>query len=165
LNNQDILVKMAGGVFSFRVSVLLFRVFNFLHQRKNHDSGYSFPGGHVSFGEVSTDTIIREFKEEIGIDITPSRLLWIGEIFFPWAQSDCHQISLYYQVIFRDETQIPSDDDFFVLDEIEEKRHRLLFTWIDLSELENIDLYPIDAKKKLLNLSGQIEHFIYRESH
>ena len=37
-------------------------------QNAEGDDGYAFIGGHVAFGETTDETLVREFKEEIGAD-------------------------------------------------------------------------------------------------
>jgi 8-oxo-dGTP pyrophosphatase MutT (NUDIX family) len=65
-------------------------------QRPIYDSGYSFPGGHVSFDETNEQTLIREFSEEISADITVNGLRWVGENFFSWVSLDqVAEIELY----------------------------------------------------------------------
>jgi mutator protein MutT len=39
-----------------------------------HDGGYSFPAGHLNGNETLIQTIIREAKEEIGIELIPEDL-------------------------------------------------------------------------------------------
>ena len=65
----DILFKTEDFVLSYRVAGLLIVNEKILLQRPVNDTAYSIPGGHVSFGETNKMTLIREFKEEIGVDI------------------------------------------------------------------------------------------------
>ena len=47
-------------------------------RRKNtgyEDGNYSVPAGHVEEGELPTETMVREAREEIGIDIAPSDIV------------------------------------------------------------------------------------------
>jgi len=50
--------------------VLLLRRFNTDYE----DGNYSVPAGHVDKGELVTNTLIREVKEEIGIDINKTNI-------------------------------------------------------------------------------------------
>ena len=45
-----------------------------IDRQKKDWAGITFPGGHVAFGETTAETIVREFKEEIGADIKVERL-------------------------------------------------------------------------------------------
>ena len=65
----DILFKTDDYVFSYRVGGLLIHNGKVLMQKAVDDDGYAFIGGHVAFGETTAETIVREFKEEIGADI------------------------------------------------------------------------------------------------
>ncbi|MEW8994538.1 NUDIX domain-containing protein [Clostridium sp.] len=83
--SKDILFKNDDFVFSYRVAGILIKNNKILLQRPTGDTGYAIPGGHVSFGETNEETLIREFREEIGVDIKVNGLKWVGEIFFPWG--------------------------------------------------------------------------------
>ena len=163
MKKQDLLFKSKAGLFSYRVSGVLIRDGKVLLQHVIDDPAYAFPGGHVNFGEVSQDALIREFKEEIAADIRPLRLLWVGENFFPWGEEECHQICLYYQVALCDATQIPLEGSFYAQDYLSGKRIGLEFCWFPISSLEDIDVYPTLCKVKLGNLSDQVETFVFRQ--
>ncbi len=161
--NNDILFHIPAGVFSYRVAGILIRDGKVLLQRPPGDPGYAVPGGHVSFGETSQDALVREFKEEIGADIRPVRLLWVGENFFPWGEERCHQIGLYFLVELCDETQIPLDRTFYAYDELEQQRVHLEFSWIPLANLDSVLVYPVFLKEKLRPLTDEVELLVYRE--
>lgn len=163
LENKDILFKTEENIFSYRVAGILIRNGKVLLQRPTDDPGYAFPGGHVSFGETNEETLIREFKEEIATDIKVGGLQWIAEIFFPWGGKPCHQICLFYRISLCDESQIALSGTFNARDELERINTDLKFSWIPLPEIKNIELYPVNAKQMLLELSDRIEHFIYKE--
>ena len=108
----DILFHTDKFVFSYRVAGILLHNNKILLQKPTNDTKYAIPGGHVEFGETNAQTLTREFKEEIDVDITVGALKWVAESFFPWGDKPCHQICLYYEVALNDETQIPLDGVF-----------------------------------------------------
>lgn len=160
---QDILFKMDVGVFSYRVAGILIHNGKVLLQHPVNDPSYAFPGGHVNFGETSQEALVREFREEVATEIVPGRLLWIIEAFFPWGRKRCHQVGLYYQVELCDNTQIPLDGCFMMPNEVERKISSVEFAWFPLPALDQIEVYPTCTKEKLMDLSGNVEHWVYQE--
>ncbi len=62
--------------------------------RKKPDwPGITFPGGHVENGESFTDAVIRETKEETGLDIFSPQLCGIKD----WCEKDCRYVVLLYK--------------------------------------------------------------------
>lgn len=163
MKQKDILFETEENIFSYRVAGILIRDGMILLQRPVNEKGYSFPGGHVSFGETNKETLKREFKEEILVDINVDSLQWVAEIFFPWGDRRCHQICLFYNISLCDETQIALSGTFNALDELNRVKVDLEFSWIQLSEIKDIVLYPVNAKEKLPVLSNQIEYFIDKQ--
>ncbi len=102
---RDIIFKTDEYVFSYRVAGLLIYNNRILLQRPINDNSYALPGGHVELGETNEETLIREFKEEINVNIIVDSLQWVGKIFFPWSSDNkpCHQICLYYKIELADD--------------------------------------------------------------
>lgn len=160
---SDILFKTDDYIFSYRVGGVLIHKGKVLMQNAEGDDGYAFIGGHVAFGETTDETLIREFKEEIGADITTERLLMVNENFFPWGNYPCHQMNLFYLVSLKDESQIPLDRNFKALDDLGNERFELNMCWIPLEDVPNMCIYPQQAKQYIVNLPEEIVYFVSRE--
>ena len=160
---SDILFKTDDYIFSCRVGGVLIHNGKVLMQNAEGDDGCAFIGGHVAFGETTDETLVREFKEEIGADIKIERLLMVNENFFPWDNRPCQQINLFYLISLKDETQIPLDRDFKALDDLGNGRVELNMCWIPLEDVANTNIYPPQAKEYIANLPDNIVHFIYKK--
>lgn len=161
--SNDILFKTNEYVFSYRVAGLLLHNGKVLLQKPQNDTVYAVPGGHVALGETNEETLVREFKEEINAEIKVGKLKWVGEIFFSWGDKKCHQICLFYNVILNDNTTIPLNGAFCGTETLEDKSFKLEFSWIDIKDLDTIELYPIEAKKYIAEGISRVEHFVYKE--
>lgn len=158
---MDILWKQKGKTFSYRVAGIVRQDDKILLQRPKNDD-YAIIGGHVSFGESSSEALKREFLEELHAQIEVDRLLAIGEIFFQWNQSDCHQICLYYLVHFVDEF-FPSEGIFHGYDQWDNERIDLDFCWVPLEQLqEGTKVYPLQLLPYLIEPTDEIVHFVER---
>ena len=153
---MDILYKTENWVFSYRVAGICVRDGKELLQKPMKDTAYALPGGHVAFGETNEETLVREFKEELGVDIRVGELKWVAENFFPWGDKACHQICLYYMV----DGPISADTQFMG---IEERNIPLGFFWIPISQLKDLEVYPVEARELLAKLDEGVQHFVYKE--
>lgn len=159
----DLLFKSEDGVFSYRVAGICIREGRVLLQTTTgEDRSFAFPGGHVSFGETNAQTLIREFKEEIGAEISVGELKWVAEVFFPWGKKPCHQICLYYMVEIRN-PEIPGDGKFLGKEHLEGRSFDLEFHWVPLEKAAELELYPTDCRKLLGQLDQGVQHFVYKE--
>lgn len=159
----DILFKTDDWVFSYRVAGICVQSGKVLLQTTTgEDRSFAFPGGHVEFGETHTQTLIREFKEEIGADITVGDLKWVAEIFFPWGNKPCHQICLYYMVEILN-PEIPDEGIFMAQEYMEGRSFNLEFHWVPLNEVEGLEVYPTQTPGLLRKLDESVQHFVYRE--
>ena len=61
---------------------------------------WTVPGGHIEVGETAENAIKREVMEEVGLDITPIKLLLVQEAVYPKNFNLCkHFIFLDYLCI------------------------------------------------------------------
>lgn len=89
-------LETGDDCFNYRVVGIAFhedRVF--LHQGAGEDF-WTFPGGRAEFGESAEQTLKREMREELDVEVEVVRLLWFVEHFFTYAGMQYHEIALYF---------------------------------------------------------------------
>lgn len=161
---MDILFKTDDWVFSYRVAGICVQNGKVLLQKPTNDNAHAFPGGHVEFGETNEETLIREFKEEIGANIRVGELKWVAEAFFPWGGSrkPCHQICLYYLVEILN-PEIPKTGMFMATERIEGRNFELEYHWVPIENVGNLEVYPTETPALLQKLHESVQHFVYKE--
>ncbi len=102
---------------------------------------YFLPGGGVWFHEKLEDCLVREVKEETGLDVKAERLLWVRDFIegFP----DEHGIEMFFLATIvggRMRTEPLYDVEW------------LEFSFIKVEELERIRFYPTSFIAKLQKL-------------
>jgi ADP-ribose pyrophosphatase YjhB (NUDIX family) len=160
---SDILFRTENYIFSYRTAGILVHENKVLLQKPNNSGDYAFPGGHIAFGETNEETLIREFREELGADIEVAELKWVEENFFSWGDKPCHQICLSHLIKLKDTAQIPLNSRFISKEYRENDDNAIYFYWIPINEVKNINVYPANAAELLLKLDDGVKHFVYRE--
>lgn len=68
-----------------------------------YDGKLDLPGGTIEFNEKPSNALIREFKEEVGIDIKDYELFDVDSVSFEWEFKDMlinvYHIGIFYKVI------------------------------------------------------------------
>lgn len=93
------------------------------------------PGGHIESGEKAEETLIREFKEELGITITVKRYLGAVEQTFTELGKFHHGINHIFLV----------DSDDLIEDPISKEDH-LDFFWADSNDTGKMNLLPFPLR-------------------
>ncbi|GAB2318633.1 hypothetical protein IRB23SM22_08910 [Alkalibacterium sp. s-m-22] len=160
---SDILFHHDNYIFSYRVSGILVCDGKVLLQAPKDMDEYAFIGGHVALGETNEETLIREWREEVGADIEVGELKWVEENFFSWGDKPCHQICLSYLVHLKVTSQIPLDGSFVSKEYLEEDKNAIFFHWVSLPNVKNLAVYPTKAAELLPLLDEDVKHFVYKE--
>ncbi len=121
--------------FNIRVYGLLINELNQVLISDECRNGFSFtkfPGGGMEFGEGFKETLIREFQEELGIEIHVNELFYFNEFFQVSKFNPKDQLfSFYYKVSYDDWKSIITNQHDVPL-KTEGEKHR----WISLNELK-----------------------------
>ncbi len=149
---KDILFDVDGILFSYSVCGVLIKNNKILLTKVGDD--YYLPGGHSQIGETSQETIVREFKEETGLDVDPLSVISTYENFWKRNEKDCHQLCVYYKLKMVDETQE------LVLNSDTKGTE---YVWLELEKLKTINLFPNGISDQILNRVNDNNHFIYKE--
>lgn len=150
---KDILVDINGTVFSYQVAGILINDSKILLTTKDNIK-YELPGGHVQIGENTRETIIREFKEEIGIDVNVDQFVASYESFYKYNGNDIQQIQMIYKISYKDKSQIIKINP----DNINPK-----YIWIDMNQLDYYKLSPKGIIKIIKEDKIYINHMIIND--
>lgn len=130
--------------FNIRVYGLLINELNQVLVSDECRNGFpftKFPGGGMEHGEGFKTTLIREFQEELNIEIEVEELFYFNEFYQESAFNPSHQlISFYYFVSCTDWKNIETNKHDVPLT-VDGEKHR----WIKLADLDVDDFtFPID---------------------
>jgi ADP-ribose pyrophosphatase YjhB (NUDIX family) len=106
--------------------------------------GYDFPGGGVDLGELLTDTLIREVKEETGLDARPGQIILVQDDFFfhPNKKKPFQTPLLYFlcDIIGGEISTEGFDGD--------EKKYAKKAEWVPIEKIDSLKFFnPIDSVK------------------
>ena len=107
-----------------------------------NETFYRCLGGGIEFLEKSSEALKREFKEEIGADITVKDFLGISENIFTYQGKNAHELILFYSIEISDNNY---KEEYHIADEDDSG----IAKWINIDEFKNRNkiLYPEEIFK------------------
>ncbi|KQL38813.1 NUDIX hydrolase [Bacillus sp. FJAT-25509] len=155
---MDVVFKSENRVFNLRVAGIWIENGHVLIHRLATDTIWSLPGGRIQFNEESHLSLKREFIEELGIEVEIDRMMWTVENFFSYKGNDIHEVGLYYKIKSENKLTSTMNGSFYG-----KEGNRLIFKWVRIENLEEIELYPEFLRNKLKEVSTE-NHFIVKDN-
>ena len=96
---------------------------------RNGKTSY-LPGGHIEFGETAREALVREIREELGVEAETGKFLGALEnSFLQHGKPHC-EINLVLELKFAGKPEAKAIEDW------------IEFEWVDLARLETARLLP-----------------------
>jgi 8-oxo-dGTP pyrophosphatase MutT (NUDIX family) len=129
-----------------------------LHRTDDMDF-WALPGGRAELLEPSPETLVREMREEIGVDVKVDRLLWLAENFFEYGPRSYHEIGFYFLMHLPPASPLRDQTTFTG----REGNMPVHFEWHPIDTLENVALYPTFLRTGLRSIPAHIVHIIHTD--
>lgn len=101
---------------------------------------YRLVGGGIEFGEKAEETVVREFQEELGLQVKISKRLGVEENIFTYEGKEGHEIVFFFETEFINSADYLQE---FHLQEKELKKNRIV--WVNINDKNRI--YPEGFRK------------------
>ncbi len=146
--------------FNYRVVGIAFDADRVLLHRAERDTFWALPGGRGELLEPARETLVREMREELGVDVRVERLVWAVENFFEYDEHRYHELAFYFLMALTPDCYVLKKTEPFVVDD---QGVRFIFQWYRLDELAELELYPTFLKQGLLSLPQTTQHIVHRD--
>ena len=117
-----------------------------IHRFKEGSEYYVIPGGGIEQNETPEDTVKREIKEELSLDITIDNK--IGEYL-----NDNNPVIYYLVKSFSGEAKLGGPEKLRMQENV---RNRYILEWVNLNDIDLINLVPEFIKGVIHEMSSKI---------
>lgn len=119
------------------------------HERIKNQACVKFPGGGLEYGEGLKDGLMREFQEELSLNVRVDELLFITDFFIQSAfKSEDQIVSVYFSVSSDALDSISTADEWPSPESVVDKKQ--LIQWINPSDID-IEQLNFPGDKAMLN--------------
>ncbi len=152
---MDISFKTDGARFNLRAAAVIVNNEKLLAMTDERSPYFYLPGGKIALGETAEQAVLRELREELNIEASVIRPLYIAQSFFTEEGSGerFHEICFYILVDCANTALVSRGESFI----INERHHTLEFEWLDIAGIENEYFYPVFLRKRLRELPKSVE--------
>lgn len=153
---SDLCIDWDGGVVNIRVGAIILKDGKFL-MVSNPGTDYLYSvGGRIQFGESAEQAVVREVREETGVEMEIDRLGFVAEDFFI-GDHVAKMGKLIYELGFYFYMKTPENFEP-VCDSFSEDGIRESLVWV--APEEGRKLYPVFFNDELRHPSEQVKHFL-----
>ena len=147
---MDITFETDEGRFNYRVCAVLLDGGRILAMHDENSPYFYLPGGRVRMGERAEDAVLREVREELGIEARILRPLWLSQSFFTEDvdRADYHELCIYFLLDVSGTDLLARGDRF----RGPERRHVHDFAWLPFERLKDEYFYPLFLKTDIYHL-------------
>ncbi len=145
--------------FNYRVAGIALDGDRVLLHRADWEEFWYLPGGRGELLEPARETLRREMREELGVEIEVGRLLWVMENFFEHQEKSYHELGLYFLMTLPDGSRFRREDEFVG----DEEGIKLIFKWFSIAELESVRLLPSFLAQGLKSIPPGTEHVVHSD--
>ncbi len=145
--------------FNYRVVGIALDGSRVLLHRADWERFWYLPGGRGELLEPARETLKREMREELGVEIEVGRLVWVAENFFEHEEKSYHELGFYFLMTLPDGSGLRRKDEFVG----DEEGVKLIFKWFPIDELEGVPLYPAFLREGLRSIPQSTEHVVYTD--
>ncbi len=133
---MDINFTIDTEVFNYRVGAVIKKDNKILVQKDEGSDYYTLIGGRCKLGESSVEAILREFREETGLNAEFVKTLGILENFF----NSNYNHKNYHEILIINEIKIDKSIDIHNIKNIEGKDE--IYKWLSIDELKTSKFLP-----------------------
>lgn len=153
---MDCTFRTPEGRFNYRATAVIVSGGYLLAMRDELYTHYYLPGGRIRLHETARDAVLRELREELNIEASVIRPLWVNENFFTLQPSGerVHELGIYFLTDVSGCGLPGSGNAPFSR---EEDGRVNTFFWIPFAELKNVELYPLFIRERIFTLPEQLE--------
>jgi 8-oxo-dGTP pyrophosphatase MutT (NUDIX family) len=147
---MDATFKTDRGKFNYRVAAIITDGNRLLVTYRDGEPYLHLPGGRVMVGEPAELAILREIKEELGVESKINRPLWLNQAFFTEDSEHIqfHELCLYFLLDISNTDLMDRDQQFTTYEG--DKIHK--YKWIEFDDLYKETIYPSFLKYEISNL-------------
>lgn len=150
---MDLRFLVDGMKLNVRVGIMIIKDNKILLHKNDNNDNYCLPGGGIQFLESSEEAIIREIKEETGLDIRVDEFVSTIENLFEKEGIKFHEIYFIYKGSFVDDV-----DTTKIINNIEGKP--IKYGFVDIDRIDDYYILPVVSKDLIKNSKS---HIINRE--
>lgn len=158
---SDLTLNVDGGYVNIRVGAIIIKDGKFLMTGNDKESYLYSVGGRIRFGETAEQAVMREVKEETGVDMKVDRLAFVHENFFTGdfgvtVGKPIYEISLFFTMI------VPDDFSPICESQNDDGAHEKL-VWVSADTAQKIypEFFRTELSKPLA--AGVVKHIVTRQ--